>query len=168
MSNLLNASEILGFAVYIEQNGYQFYTETAKKFNNAKLMELFHFLADEELKHEITFKNLQQKLGSFTPHESYPDEYQNYMKDYLKSFAPKTNVTMKEMTAKINTIEDAVEMALTLEKDSVIFYSTLKRYIGDENKAAIDRIIEEEINHVLRLNGFKSTGLEPAPDVDAL
>jgi rubrerythrin len=168
MSTLLNASEILGFAVHIEQSGYEFYIETAKKFNDAKLMELFHFLAEEELKHEKIFKDLQKKLGSYSPPESYPGEYQNYMKDYLKSFAPKTNVTMKDKVKKVDSISDAIEMALTLEKDSVVFYSTLKRYVGDENKPAIDHIIEEEVNHVLKLNGFKHSGLEPAPDVDAL
>lgn len=168
MSNLLNASEILGFAVHIEQNGYEFYIETAKKFNNEKLMTLFHYLADEERIHESTFKNLQKKIGEFTPHESYAGEYDGYMKDYLKSFAPKTNVTLKDMMAKISTIDDAIEMALTLEKDSVIFYTTLKRYVSDEHKPAIDRIIEEEVNHVMKLHGFKTNGLAPARDVDAL
>ena len=168
MSNLLNASEILDFAVHIEQNGYEFYVETAKKFNNEKLMELFHYLADEERVHEKTFKNLKEKIGSFTPQESYPGEYDGYMKDYLKAFAPKTNVTLKDRITKIKTIEDAIEMALIFEKDSVVFFSTLKRYVSDEHKPAIDRIIEEEINHVMKLHGFKSSGLSPAPDVDAL
>ncbi len=168
MSNLLNASEILGFAVHIEQNGYEFYIETAKKFNDEKLMKLFHYLADEERIHEKTFKTLQEKVGSFTPHESYAGEYEGYMKDYLKGFAPKTNETLQDRMAKINTIDDAIDMALIFEKDSVVFFSTLKRYVSDEHKPAIDRIIEEEVNHVLKLHGFKSAVTTPSPDVDAL
>ncbi|MCP5104063.1 MAG: ferritin family protein [bacterium] len=168
MSNLLNASEIIGFAVHIEQNGYEFYTETAKKFNNEKLMALFNYLAGEELNHERIFKELQKKVGTYTPQESYPGEYENYMKDYLKDFAPKTNVTLKDRLTKINTIDDAIEVALTFEKESVVFFSTLKRFVSEPDIGPIDKIIQEEVNHVLKLYGFKSSGMEPGPDVDAL
>ena len=70
MGNLLSAGEILEFAIYIEQNGYKFYVETIKKFKEKKLVELFQYLADEERKHEETFKALLKKTGTFTPPES--------------------------------------------------------------------------------------------------
>ena len=52
MSYLLDVKEILGFAVYIEQRGYEFYVEAMKKFPDPRATELFQYLADEEFKHE--------------------------------------------------------------------------------------------------------------------
>jgi rubrerythrin len=168
MSGLLNASEILEFAIYIEQNGYEFYVESAKKLKDEKLMQLFHFLAEEELTHEKTFKKLQKEAGSFTPPESYSGEYKNYMKDYLKTFTPTTSKKMNELMKKVNTMEDAVQMALGFEKDSVVFYTLLKEYVGDHHKPMVNDIIQEEIKHILKLNNFKTTHIPGTPDVDAL
>ncbi len=168
MSDLLNASDILEFAVYIEQKGYQFYTESAKKLNDLKLMGLFHSLAEEELRHESTFKKLQKELGSFTPQGSFDDEYRGYMKEYLKNFTPTTNEKMVKLVKKVNTVGDAVEMALGFEKDSVVFYTLLKNYISIESKKMVDNIIQEELTHVLRLNNFKNENISETQDVDAL
>ncbi|MCX6579820.1 MAG: ferritin family protein [Candidatus Aminicenantes bacterium] len=168
MSDLLNASEILEFAVYIEQKGYQFYTESAKKLNDLKLMGLFNVLAEEELMHEHSFKKLQKEVGSFTPEESYDGEYQGYMKDYLKTFTPTTNEKMIKLVKRVNSVGDAVEMALGFEKDSVVFYNLLKNFVSGESKKMVDNIIQEEVRHVLRLNNFKSENIPEAPDVDAM
>lgn len=168
MSTLLNASEILGFAIYIEQNGYEFYVETAKKFNDAKLMELFHLLAEEEQGHERIFKKMKEDVGKFTPPESYPGEYEQYMKDYLKTFAPKTSENMKELIAKVESVGDALELALGFEKDSVVFYSTLKSFVSPRNKQMLDKIIEEEVTHILKISNFQNQSVPAGPDVDAL
>lgn len=168
MSNLLNASDILEFAVYIEQKGYQFYIESAKKLDDLKLMELFHALAEEELRHEANFKKLQKEVGSFTAPESYDAEYQAYMKEYLKNFSPTTSEKMQKLVKKVNTVEDAVELALGFEKDSVVFYTLLKSFITSESQKMVDNIIHEELTHVLRLNNFKNENISESPDVDAL
>ncbi len=168
MSNLLQVSEIVGFAVHIEQNGYAFYTETAKKFNDPKLMDLFHFMAEEELRHEKTFSDLQKTVGEYTPPESYRDEYETYMKDFLKGVSPKTNEAMKERVAKVEDLMDAINTAIGMEKDSIVFYSTLKRYVDDKNKGILNTIIEEEVSHLLKLHNFKNNEIPAPPDVDAL
>ncbi len=167
MSTLLNASEVLGFAVYIEQNGYEFYTEGAKKFNNEKLVKLFHYMAEEEQNHERTFKTLKQEIGSFTPPESYPGEYEQYMKDYLKGFAPKSSDNMKKLVADTKNETEALDLALGFEKESVVFYSTLKNFVNEATKKTLDKIIEEEVNHILKINNFKNNELPEAQDVDA-
>ncbi|MDQ1350443.1 MAG: hypothetical protein QG657_745 [Acidobacteriota bacterium] len=168
MSNLLNASDILEFAVYIEQKGYQFYIESAKKLGDPKVMELFHALAEEELRHEANFKKLQREVGSFTPPDNYDDQYQGYMKEYLKNFSPTTSEKMQQLVKKVNKVDDAVEMALGFEKDSVVFYTLLKNYISTESQKMVDNIINEELTHVLKLNNFKIEYISESPDVDAL
>lgn len=151
MADLLNVKEVVDFAVYIEKNGYEFYTDTAKKFDNLKMVELFHYLAEEELKHEKTFKQLKEDLGSFTPHESYEGEYNIYMRDFLKSHTLGDNKVMKEKIAAVETIDDAIKLALEFEKDSVVFFASLKKFIGTKNVDTVEKIVQEEVGHITML-----------------
>lgn len=155
MSTLLNVSEIVDFAVHIEQNGYKFYVEALKKFEDRKIIDLFQYLADEEFRHERTFKDLLKEVGTFTPPESYPGEYEAYMKDFLKTHALANEKVLKEKIDAIKNIADAVGMALDFEKDSIVLFSALKRYIDENKKGIVEGIIQEELTHILRINNYR-------------
>lgn len=158
MGNLLNISEVVEFAVYIEKNGYKFYVETMKKFADKRLMELFQYLADEEFKHEGMFKKLLEKVGNFTKPESYPGEYEAYMKDFLKTHALSNDDVLKQKIESIKTKEDAVNVALDFEKDSIVLFSMLRGFIEDDKTQVVDIIIKEEIQHILKINQFLKGG----------
>jgi len=155
MGSLLNASEIVEFAIYIEQNGYKFYVETLKKFNEKKLVELFQFLADEELKHEQIFKALLKKTGTFTPPESYPGEYEVYMRDFLKTHALANDKALKQKLDSISTPGDAIKVALDFEKDSIVLFTALKKYIEPANHKAVESIIHEEMTHIIKITTYQ-------------
>ncbi len=155
MSNLLNVGEVVEFAIYIEKNGYKFYIESMKKFSDEKLLKLFQFLADEESKHEATFKRLLKKVGSFTPPESYPGEYQTYMKNFLKTHALSNDEALKKKLDSIKNAEDAVNVALDFEKDSIILFTMVKKYVQEENQSIVEGIIQEEISHILKISGYQ-------------
>lgn len=154
MANLLNISEIVEFAVYIETNGYKFYVETMKKFSDKRLMELFQYLADEEFKHEGLFKQVLKKVGMSTSPESYPGEYEAYMKDFLKTHALANDDVLGKKIASISSIDDAVHVAMDFEKDSIVLFSMLRNFIEDDNKNIVDKIIQEETLHIARINRF--------------
>jgi len=154
MGQLLNISEVVEFAIYIEKNGYKFYVETMKKFSDKKFMDLFQFLADEEFRHESIFKRLLKDVGSYTPHESYAGEYNAYMKDFLKTHALANDEALKAKIDGIKTHEDAVDVALDFEKDSIVLFTMLKKFIEEEKHAPVDGIIQEEITHIHKINQF--------------
>jgi rubrerythrin len=155
MGQILNVGEVVEFAIYIEQNGYKFYVETIKKFSDEKLTTLFQFLADEEVRHEKIFKELLKRTGTVTPHESYPGEYEAYMKDFLKTHALANDEALKKTLASVKTLDDAVRMALEFEKDSIVLFSMLKKHIDDDNKPYVENIIQEEITHIFKINQYK-------------
>ena len=64
--------------------------------------------------------------------------------------------------------EEIIDLAFVIEKDSVVFYSMLKKYVGKEHEAAVENIIQEEVNHVLMLQKYKTQEIPAPPDVDAL
>jgi rubrerythrin len=155
MGSLLNAGEVVEFAIYIEQNGYKFYVETIKKFEEKKLTDLFQFLADEEFKHEQIFKALLKKTGTFTPPESYPGEYEVYMRDFLKTHALANDEALKQKLDSISTQEDAIQMALDFEKDSIVLFTALKKYIEEANQKAVESIIQEELTHIIKITSYQ-------------
>jgi rubrerythrin len=160
----LNVNEILDFAVLVEEKGYAFYTATAKKFPNEKLMQLFHLLAEQEMKHERIFKQIKEKTASLETAQ-HPDIS---IKDYLKGFIFGDSPAAREKAAAVTTIREAIDLALDFEKDSVVFYNTLKNFIGKEQEPLVEEIIQEEISHVLKLWKYKTTEIPAPPDVDAL
>jgi rubrerythrin len=168
MSALVNVAEIVDIAIYMEQKGYEFYTESAKKFDNLKLVQLFHLLAQEELEHEKIFKGMKEKIKKTASREIKDKDNQASMKDYLKNFVFGINKSVKEKVGTIKTMEDALNVALGFERDSVVFYSTLKKYVDKKHAAAVGDIVQEESRHVLMLSKFKSEEIPPPPDVDAL
>jgi len=151
MHKALNINEILDFAIKIEQNGYAFYTRVAKKFNNLKIMKLIHYLAEEELRHEHLFKALKKKKGIFKPHESYEGEYSIYSEEFLRSHFLSTRESVNKSIKMIQDDIDVVDFAIDFEKDSVVFFTTLKTFITDDKDNVIERIIQEEVNHLKKL-----------------
>jgi len=155
MGSIINVSEIVEFAVRIEQNGFKFYIESIKKLSDDRLVKLFQFLADEEFKHEETFKHLLTKVGTYIPHETYPGEYEAYMLDFLKTHALANEAALKERLNSIKTVADAVEVALSFEKDSIILFTMLKKYVDDKNKPLVESIIQEEVAHIFKITQYR-------------
>ena len=151
MQKVLNINEILDFAIKIEQNGYAFYTRVAKKFNNLKIINLIHYLAEEELRHEHLFKALKKKKGIFTPHESYEGEYSIYSEEFLRSHFLSTRESINKSIQMIKDDIDIIDFAIDFEKDSVVFFTTLKTFISDDKDNVIEKIIQEEVNHLKKL-----------------
>ena len=164
MSAVLDITEVLDFAIHLEQNGYEFYTMSAKKFNQLKMMQLFHLLAEQELQHEHIFKEMKEKVS--LPGGDKAAEAK--MNEYLQGFALGERKSLKDKVNTLQTIEEIIDLAFVIEKDSVVFYSMLKKYVGKEHEAAVENIIQEEVNHVLMLQKYKTQEIPAPPDVDAL
>lgn len=156
MGQFLNISEIIGFAIKIEEVGYQFYVEAMKKIQDPDVLKLFQYLADEEFKHEHIFKELLKKAGTFTPPESHEGEYATYMKNFLENtMFREFRIDQDEINA-IQDIRDAMRIALDFERNSIVFYTAMKRYLGEDKDRVIDTIIQEELDHIMKINQYQN------------
>ena len=154
MSYLLAVKEILEFAVYIEQRGYEFYVGAMKKFSEARITELFQYLADEEFKHEEFFKKLLEQSGGVRGGSRDP-EYQAYMHEFCKAHSLADREATTARLAQASSLEEVLEMAMGFEKDSIIFFSELKGIYTKGNYAAVDKIIHEEMGHLRKIFQIK-------------
>ena len=155
MGVLFEVKEVLDFAVYIEQNGYEFYSEASKKFSDRKIVALFEYLALEETKHEKLFKDLAKSSNTFDAEESYEGEFNAYMKEFCSSHSLANRDTIRTSLENLKTFEDVLDKALSFEKDSVVFFSELK-YMGIFDRGqVIDKVIQEELDHLRKLLKFR-------------
>jgi len=154
MSYLLDVKEILEFAVYIEERGYEFYVGAMKKFGEPRATELFQYLADEEFKHGKVFKKLMEQSGDAAAGEHDP-EYQAYMKEFVKAHQLGDKEAIQAKLARVVDLEGVLELAMDFEKDSIVFFSELKESFARGNSAPVEKVIHEEMGHLRKIFQMK-------------
>jgi rubrerythrin len=155
MPRFFAASEVLEFAIRIEENGEAFYRAIAKKIKTAKIKELFNYLADEEVKHRRIFTDMLSKIEKYEPAESFPGEYFLYLRAYADEHVFTKAKTGALMARKINTAKGAVGFALGIELDSILYYMEAKNLVPEHQRQVIDGIADEERHHYLKLLEIK-------------
>ncbi len=150
-----NADEIYEMAEQIERNGAGFYRKAAGGAAR-KSADMLLKLAAMEDDHEKTFHEMRMGLAQEArqPATFDPD---NQGVLYLRAMAEGKVFKFKDDPAKRLTgqepIEDILRMAIGLEKDSIVFYTSMKEMApGERNRARIDDIIQQELGHILTLS----------------
>jgi len=151
---IFDVSEIFQFAIRIEENGEKFYRKVAEKSTEKTIKDLFNFLADEEVKHKNTFSAMVSRIEKYEPAETYPGEYFQYLKSYADTiiFPPEIE---KEMNCEKN-MSCIIDFAIRRELDSIIYYLETKRFVNETQHEMLDKIIEEERRHFVKLSQIKT------------
>lgn len=146
-----NIKEIIDIAVGIEDAGYEFYTHCARKFHDAAIRDVFNFLANEEQKHKILFQSLN---GAVESKGLFTEEYFAYLKAIGggRIFEKQAMTTGKIMVDILNPM-DAIKHAFGVEKESILYYTELKRLYENDSATlpVLDNIIDEERKHIVTL-----------------
>lgn len=155
MTITLNSIAVFEIAERIERNGAAFYRRAAEMFDAPRVSKILLDLAAWENKHEQVFSRMKAQLSQ-RPAEPGPPGNEQVLPEPqviagLAVFGirsePADNLYGNETEA------DILRMALQKEKDSIVFYHGLKDFVRDKaGKAQIDRIIKEEMRHVVTLD----------------
>jgi rubrerythrin len=157
MGTDFKASEIFEIAIQVEKHGEKFYRHAATICDDKKIKEMFEFLANEEVKHRKTIDGMLSKIEHYEPPEKYPGEYCKYLKAYAENqvFSDKE---FDEKMKEIDTVADAIEFAIEKEIQSILYYLEMRNLVPEgPQRKEIDRLVEEERRHYLRLNEAKRT-----------
>ena len=157
MSGMFSASEVIQVAIKIEENGEEFYRGMAKKFSDKAAKDTFNSLADEEIKHRRIFEEMVSTVESYEPPESFPGEYFQYLRSYAQE-----HIFTKEKSAQLKikqfeAVKEAIEFAIGMELDSIHYYTEAKSLVPQGQRVIIDKVIEEERRHYLKLTEAKKT-----------
>ncbi|HPF16750.1 MAG TPA: ferritin family protein [Thermotogota bacterium] len=142
----MQLKELLNVALRIESDGYEMYSRLAEE-NEGELQKLFKELAIQEREHQQHFKKIFDKC--MENEKEYADWTDDENAGYLMAFAELSIFPKLSGTQKPENINDAIDMAIEVEKDSILFYSDLKSYF--KSKQTIDQIITEEKTHLMDL-----------------
>lgn len=159
MSIFFNADEIFQIGLQIESNGKAFYAAVAQNSSDPMVKELFESLSKWESEHVQLFEGLRQGLpeaarrgGSFDPGQ----ELLQYIEATADSHVFLKNRDVNSLASRCRSALEALELAISFEKDSVVFYTTMKRVTPEEfGRKEIDRLIDEEIGHISLLHQRK-------------
>jgi rubrerythrin len=144
--SILNANDVVRFAVRIEEDGEAFYREAARISDNEAASALFLRLADEEVGHRRIFEKIAQTLGEYTPPETYRGEYMAYLRDYIDGKVV-FRKDMKNAVSLMGTVLSALDFALQRELDSVLYYQEIRTFVPERHYGTVDAIISEERKH---------------------
>ncbi len=153
--NIFAPDEVLKLAIEIENNGKEFYEGMAIKVKEEDLKKLLDFLAQEEEKHRKIFEEILENLGETGIVETYPGEYQAYMKALSDECVFTQKILKEKIERGFENTEQLLDFALRIEKDSIILYTEMKQHVL-RNQSPLDKVVEEERKHFIMLSELKS------------
>jgi rubrerythrin len=152
MAIAYTADEIFSIGVEIEKNGRRFYEAAARSASDSSAKALFDRLSKWELEHEKLFSVLQSGLSDQAKEPVSYDpagELGLYLKAAADSHIFKVGADIQSLVKQCKTEKEALAMALTFEKDSVVLYSTMLNLVPEHlGKKDVQKILNEELKHV--------------------
>ena len=153
-------NEIIEMAVKIEKQGFAFYDRALQRndlSNNAK--KLLQTLRDEEKVHEQTFLNLREKIDNFDLRSDINwDEAKLYIQSMVDTHLFNQPEKAIQLAASARDMKDLVSNAIQFEKDTLLFFYFINKFVTKEkSKKAIENIIDEEVSHVVKLKKIQDT-----------
>jgi rubrerythrin len=157
---ILNADEILKIAEQIERNGIAFYERAAERFHGDEERTLLN-LANMERNHERTFAAMRRELAdadeglkAFDPE----GEAERYLAAFADGRIFDLNADPVALLGRQETVEGILELAIDLEKDSVVFYVAIRDAVPESlGKHKVEKIIKEEMDHIILLSEVLSS-----------
>jgi rubrerythrin len=156
MAIVFNADEIFEMAIRIENNGAAFYRKAAGLQSDTKNQKFLEGLANMEVQHQKIFTEMRTILTEkdkdpkvFDPY----DEVSQYLAAMADTMGGEGSPSVADSLTGDETLEEILQTAVGLEKDSILFYLGIKDLIPSQSgKDRIDKIIREERRHVAQLS----------------
>ncbi len=152
MKNNFDCNEVLKMALRIKQVGYELYRTLAAISVDPQLNDIYNELAEEERKLSQSFHTMCQTLAQI---DVAKIENWNTLSQYFSALldanilsgSPEKNTLVQELKDRIG----AIQISISFEKDTILFLQEMRNWVATEEQAKIDKFINEERNHILRL-----------------
>jgi len=156
MVNIFSASEIVEMGIRIERNGRDFYNGAAMLSKNDSARQIFELLSREEENHIKRFEDILSKVKKYEPSEAYPNEYFSYIKSIAGEYVFTQEEKGSEIAKGIKSDSEGVDLGIGFEKDSILFYQEMKKFVLAGEQKTVDGLLEEEKQHLRKLNELRS------------
>jgi rubrerythrin len=118
------------------------------------MKDLFGRLRDWESEHIQKFTGIRDTVEESEVVESYQGELGAYMKALVDDMLYK-QVTAAQFPKNVKAPIDAITYGIGFEKDAILFFQELLRYMTPAHQEKIVELINEEKKHVIYLTELK-------------
>ena len=154
MANVFNAAEAIDMGIEKERKRRDFYDYAALKFKEKDMVDLFSRLRDWEEAHIKKFSELRATLEESEATESYSGEFAAYTKATVDDILYK-QVSAEWFSKNVKEPLAAIQYGMGFEKDAILFFTELLRFMTPHHKEKIEELIEEEKKHLVYLSELK-------------
>lgn len=157
MVMIFSSKDILEMAIHMEEEGERFYKLFFERTFKNDIKGLFNYLAIEEKRHAETFKEIYKDLKDKEFFSAYPDEEANkYLHSWVSS---KVFIDWDGILKDKNFFDErsVIDLAISLEKDSILFYCEISDFVSPDNKNLLKEIINQEKIHLSQLVTLKKS-----------
>jgi rubrerythrin len=154
MNRVYTGDEVFQIAIEMEETGEVFYESLAVGSGKESIAGLCRRLADDERNHRLTFQRLR---GSFAAEEAPRDmgeEDQAAVQRMLNEQVVPSAAEVRKV-ALHGDLNEALDLAIKLEEDSVAFYEGLLASVDGRAADAVAAIVKEEQKHVSNLQAAR-------------
>jgi rubrerythrin len=154
---LLTGNEIIDMAVRLEEKGQAFYNAAAERADSAEVQSLFAELAVQEQYHRRAFEQMGGGAVALSMADEQWEQFQAYRDALLQNtfFADAEGALKRAKEARDEG--EALQAALDFEKETLGFYQDLRDVVRGADRQTIERIANEEKEHIRRLSAMLAT-----------
>ena len=143
---MFSVREIIDIAIKIEKNGESYYREAMEKISSPDLKPVLLFLAEQEHEHIKWFEKLKVEIETAEMDQKVAEIGESMLQRLI---GDQTFSLGDADLSELESVEKLIELAIELERDTIIFYQMLQGFIEDsETLKGLDGIIAEENRHI--------------------
>lgn len=150
MRETFSLDDIFNVMIELETLGNKHYIEMQLLTEDLQLKDLFGRLATQETAHKKLYTEFKAKNIAFSATDA-DEEYKAYMDALLKG-----TIRFLEESREISDFEHGFNIAINLEKDTILFLTELRRIIDPAYYESIDNITEQERQHLKYLYSYSN------------
>jgi len=155
MSTVFSGGELINIAIGIERRGITFYDIMAKSTDSEMARAVFEELVEMEREHLKTFQDMLEQVDEHPATEVPAQEYPEYLQALMDNAVFTDDMITSEMATQADSDVKALELGISAEKDSLLFYYYMRDNMPRRSIPVIDRIITEEKLHLQQLSEIK-------------
>ena len=157
MTGKYAGSEVLQMAVEIEKKGKAFYDGVVRNVKDPQAKAIFQYLSDEEVQHEELFRAMLADVESETDKSPYNNtEVVLYFRSLIDRKIFPSEEEGESFSKEMGNPAVAIRIALSLEKDAVLFFNEMLQITHETDRKAVEQVIEEEREHIRRILRLKA------------
>ena len=155
MKKQFSPAELLKVAVNVEEKGQALFENLENQARDLKIKAVWKYLKEQESVHQEVFQEMLDNIGDYVVDDFSPGEYEAYLKAIASEYILTPELIEKKAEENFSNDLEAVHFGIQIEKDSILTYSALREFINSDKQHVLDKVIEEEKGHLVKLTSLK-------------